>query len=354
MKIKTGALLAATLAMACVLLIFPAQAAAGAKNGIDYSLKILIPSLYPFMVLSVFVVKSGLSRKMGRAFESFTSRVLKLPGSAAATILMSLVGGYPAGARSVAALYSDGAITEEQAARMLCFCVNAGPSFVITAVGAGMLKSAKAGAILFASQALAFLTLALICGTAGKKEKAVSPPKRGPDAPEASRALIASAEDACYATLDMCCFVILFAALMNLLRMAVKSGVLSAILSGILEVTGGCSDIAALGAPLWVYSFAIGWGGICVHLQILSSVTNIRVGFARFLFFRFLQGAVSAVFTVLLISLFPMSVETFSSTEASLSAGISGSAPASAALIALCAVFLLSLPHERLEIGSME
>lgn len=354
MKIKTGAILAATLAAACVLLVFPAQAAAGAKNGIGYSVNILIPSLYPFMVLSVFVVKSGLARKMGRVFEGFTGKVLKLPGSAAATILMSVIGGYPAGARSVAALYGDGAVTEEQAARMLCFCVNAGPSFVITAVGTGLLRNAKAGAVLFASQVAAFLTLALICGAAGGKEKAVPVPKQSAESHSVPRALIASAEDACYATLDMCCFVILFAAFMNLLRTAVKDGVWSAALSGVLEVTGGCSDISALGAPLWVYSLAIGWGGVCVHLQILSSVTNIRVGYARFLFFRLLQGVVSAAFTGVLTFLFPSSVETFSNTAAPLSAGFAGSVPASAALIALCAVFLLSLPHERLEIGETE
>lgn len=353
-KSKTGVLLAATLAAACALLIFPAQAAAGAKKGIGYSINILIPSLYPFMVLSVFVVKSGLARKMGRVFEGFTGKVLKLPGSAAATILMSVVGGYPAGARSVAALYSDGAVTREQAARMLCFCVNAGPSFVITAVGAGLLKSPGAGAVLFASQVLAFFVLSLFCGAAGKKEKPQTAPRRSQNYGGTAGALIASAEDACYATLDMCCFVILFAALMSLLRMAVKSGVLSAALSGILEVTGGCSDIAALGAPLWVYSLVIGWGGVCVHLQILSSVTDIRVGYARFLLFRLLQGAVSAAFTVLLVRLFPSAVETFSNTAAPLSAGFAGSVPAAAALIALCAVFLLSLPHEKLEIREAE
>ena len=50
MRIKQGLLLTATFLVACALLIFPAEAAAGAKNGIGYCLQILIPSLYPFMV----------------------------------------------------------------------------------------------------------------------------------------------------------------------------------------------------------------------------------------------------------------------------------------------------------------
>ncbi|QNK41638.1 hypothetical protein [Caproicibacter fermentans] len=83
MRIKTGALLLAALTAACALLIFPVQAAQGAKNGIGYCLEVLVPSLYPFMVLSVFIVKSGLSRKISGIFEGPTQKLFRLPGSAA-------------------------------------------------------------------------------------------------------------------------------------------------------------------------------------------------------------------------------------------------------------------------------
>lgn len=161
---KSGALLAAVLAAACALLIFPAQAAHGAENGLRYSLSILIPSLYPFMVLSVFVVKSGLSERLGRVLEKPTQALFRLPGNAVASVIMSIIGGYPAGARSAAALYESGAITQEQVERMMCFCVNAGPSFVITAVGIGFLKSAQAGNILFVSQLVSFFAMGILSG----------------------------------------------------------------------------------------------------------------------------------------------------------------------------------------------
>ena len=54
------------LCAAAALLFYPTQAAAGAKRGIGYCVDILIPSLFPFMALSVFVVKSGLAASMGR------------------------------------------------------------------------------------------------------------------------------------------------------------------------------------------------------------------------------------------------------------------------------------------------
>ena len=349
MKIKQILLLAATFSAACLLLIFPSAAAAGAKNGIGYCLQILVPSLYPFMVLSVFVVKCGLSEKIGRLFEAPAHAVLKLPGSTAVTILMSMIGGYPTGARSVAALYENGSISESQAARMLCFCVNSGPAFVISAVGAGFLKSQQAGVILFASQILASFLLGLISGITAKDEPArKSVHKLKPL--KTANALIASASDAAHAMISMCCFVVLFAALLNLLRLWVTSPRSAAVLSGLLEVTGGCSDFAKLGMPLWTVSFIIGWGGICVHFQVLSSVEKIQVGLPRFLLFRLLHGTFAALITAGLVRAFPLSEEVFSNTAAPLAANFSGSIPAATALIALCAAFVFCLPHEKLEI----
>ena len=92
------------LCAAAALLFYPTQAAAGAKRGIGYCVDILIPSLFPFMALSVFVVKSGLAASMGRLTAGPCRILFGLPGSAAAAIVMSMVGGYPVGARAVAAL----------------------------------------------------------------------------------------------------------------------------------------------------------------------------------------------------------------------------------------------------------
>ena len=348
MKLKTSLLAAGTLAAAAALLFFPAQSAAGAGKGVAYSLEILIPSLYPFMVLSVFVVKSGLSEKIGGALEGLTQKLFRLPGSTAASVLMSVIGGFPAGARSVETLYEQKLIDDRQAERMLFFGVNAGPSFIITAVGIGFLKSAQAGALLFCTQLIVFFLLGLISGAMGKKSTSPTSAKKSIGI-GAAQAFIASAADGAASTLNMCCFVILFATLLNLLRVFVKDPLLSLLLSAFLEVTGGCSDLAKQGAPLWAVAFAIGWGGICVHFQVFAFTEKIQYSKVRFLFFRLLQGVLSAGVAFVLTTLFPQSVETAGGMPGAVSAGFSGSAPASAALLLLCFTLLFSLPRERVE-----
>lgn len=326
------------LCAAIALLLYPTQASAGAKRGIGYCVDILIPSLFPFMALSVFVVKSGLASSLGRIAAGPCRILFGLPGSAAAAIVMSMVGGYPVGARAVAALCQEGEITPQEAARMLCFCVNSGPAFVLSVVGAGLLRSAQAGVLLLISQLSASLLLGILCsiGVTRRRPQKTSA-KKGVDA---AQALICSASDAARSMLSMCCFVILFAVLLDLLRVFVSSPTASTMLSVLLEVTGGCSDASRLGLPLWLLSFAIGWGGICVHFQILSSVSNIPIGMPRFMLFRLLHGILAGAITFGLCMLFPETAPVFGNTTVPLHGVLAGSVPAAAAIVGLCVLLL--------------
>lgn len=352
-----GLLLAVT-AAACGLLIYPSAASDGGLRGIGYCLDILIPSLFPFMVLATFLVKSGLSDKIGRVIEPVTRFLFRLPGCAGATILMSMIGGYPVGARGIAALYDNGSITENEAKRMLCFCVNAGPAFVISVVGSAMLGSTEAGVVLFCAQISASLIMGIFCGWTAKKEE--KPAKRPYARAANGSALISSASDASRGMASMCTFVILFAVLLSLLRTCgfaqAFCGILlrlgfappasASLLSVLLEVTGGCYDAVSLGASCALVSFAIGWGGICVHFQVLASVTKIRISRLRFTLFRLLHGFIASIIAGIFMPAMPLTAEVFSNIAAPLRPAFSASAPAAGALMVLCAAFLLSVPNE--------
>ena len=77
----------------------------GALQGLLYCGNILIPSLFPFMVLSSFAVKSGLSEFAGRILAPLTKKIFHTDGCAGAIILLGLVGGFPIGAKRVVTLY---------------------------------------------------------------------------------------------------------------------------------------------------------------------------------------------------------------------------------------------------------
>ena len=59
----------------------------------------------------------------------------------------------------ISQLYENNSLSASQAKRMVWFCINSGPAFVVGAVGTTMLSSKKCGILLFASQTLAALII---------------------------------------------------------------------------------------------------------------------------------------------------------------------------------------------------
>lgn len=146
------------------LLLYPAQILDNVTASVLYCLTSLVPSLFPFMVLASFGVRSGAGEVLGRLLSPVTRYVFRLPRICGATLLLSFFGGYPAGARGVSLLLEEGKITREQAGRMMTFCVAPGAAFVVTFLGCGVLGSLQIGWLLFLSVTLAGLLLGCITG----------------------------------------------------------------------------------------------------------------------------------------------------------------------------------------------
>lgn len=355
--IKTT-LVSVCVATLCIfIIIFPNYSSDGVRIGLSFCSNTLIPSLFPFMVLSAFIVKSGLANKLGTILEPITKCLFNLPGCTGATILISLIGGYPSGARGVKSLVEKRLITEKQAEQLLCFTVGAGPAFVITVVGNGLMKNNQSGIILFLSQIIA----AIISGIISKRlsnNQTISQtlPTQSKKLNSLSSALVDSCLDSTEGMINMCAFVVLFSSILSiakqsgiseaftqlLLNIGVSSSCANSIMSIILEVTNGCSDAARYGASPELIAFGLGWAGACVHFQICSSLTNIRFSKVKFTLFRFIHGALAAIVSHIIFLFFPQTSTVFLSNSRPISSGTSCSPIGCIALLILCSSFLIS------------
>ena len=91
----------------------------------------------------------------------------------------------------------------------------------------------------------------------------------------------------------------------------IPSSFISPILIGLLEITNGISQIAsihikAISINIIITSFILGLGGVSVLLQIFSITSNTDLSIKPYIIGKFLQGAISAFYTYLLITFFPI------------------------------------------------
>lgn len=345
---------------AVFLLLQPLLAAQGVREGLTLCTETVIPSLFPFLVLAAFFTRSGLCAAFGRAAAPLM-RLFRLPGVAAGAVLMSLLGGFPVGLRMTADLLEAGQLSREQAKRMSLFCVNAGPAFLVGAVGGIMLGSRKAGWFLFACLSVAALLLGMIAGRLPQKDEGIQSTKsfhRLPAAktargipgtvpqtetfPPAGEALVTAVADASGAMAAICAWIILFACFCNALA---NSGIpprLQGLLQAFLEVSQG-SRLLSAGANLPLLAAALGWCGLCVQCQLLPCLRRIGQKLPRFMCFRLLHALLAAGLCKAALLLFPQELPVFSNGVTAQPSLFSLSAPAAAAMLLMAALLILDI-----------
>ena len=110
-----------------VLIFDRGLAVKGAQEGVDLCIRTVIPSLFPFILLSMLLTRetSGTSRWLLPI-----SELLGIPQSVQSLLIPAFLGGYPVGAKCIHDLYRNGQLQKQQAERLLSFCSNAGPAFL--------------------------------------------------------------------------------------------------------------------------------------------------------------------------------------------------------------------------------
>ena len=343
-KISGFAVPVVAVGTACMLVACPECCVRGAVSGLVTCASVVIPSLFPFLIISNFVALSPSCVGAMRVFSPAMRHIFRLPACAAPAVVFGFFGGYPVGCSVAAQLYQRGSIDAEQAQRITCFCVNAGPAFVITAVGTVMLGNIRAGVILFISVLVSGVLLGFALGlTAPKPQKQT---EKEFSSITNSQALVESVENGAAAMMKICAWTVVFSCVSGMLsHWNFGADVLMA-LNCILEVTAGCTS-ASQGANLCTLAATIGWGGLCVGLQVLGNVKSVGTRPLVFFTFRAVNAGLSAVICGVITRLFPLEATVFSNVAAVSARQFSYSLPATAALICLCTVFIIDLDRNR-------
>ena len=329
-------------AVVTALVLRPQAASQGAKEALELCFSTVVPSLFPFMTVSAYILNSDVASLLGKRSEKLCRFLFDLPKEAGMIFVMSLVGGFPVGARLIADSVQKGRLTENQAKRMLLFCVNPGPAFVISIVGIAMLGSRRAGVILFASVCFS----SLITGIISRFFKDGNEIRHYSTHFDTKSPLILSVKESINAILGVCGWIVIFSALSGVVNSFFFDEMMKQFFNMAAEVTVGCG-ISAKSFPLPVTALVLGWSGVCVHLQLMTYISACRLKYRHFAVARIFNGVVSMAVSFVLFRIFPCETSVFSNAGEILPQTVSVSVPATAGLLFLFALIILDLAPKR-------
>lgn len=264
----------------------------------------VLPALFPFFFLTKILTQLGLVEKLAMLFEPFTKKVFNAPGIASYVFLMSVISGYPVGAKLTSELYENQAITRTQAVRMCSFCSTSGPLFIIGTVGIEAFGHKGMGVVMLIAHILGAVVNGIVFRFYKRKENETInyTPTKAP----IGNILSNTIHDSVMSILIVGGYIALFFMIIDVLTnfhiLTIIANLFSAILgvlglptqfstgitSGIIEVTRGCLELAQNCTDYKIATILatglISWGGISIHFQAITFLKKceIKTGFYMF------------------------------------------------------------------------
>lgn len=252
----------------------------------------VIPALFPFMAVAGMLVRLGFGQWLAPYMAGLTAPLFRLPGCAGSALLLGLVGGYPIGARTAAELYTSGALTRQEAERLLTFCNNSNPVFLVSVLGSGVFGSVRTGLWLWLIHVCSALLTGLLFRGLGQGRREIPPPVSF-QSPSLSEAIVSAVKDAAGGMLSVCAFVTLFYVLVSPLS---RSGTAMAGLAvGITELFSLTPLLTCDRPGFLLAAGCAGWGGLSVLCQTAAVLDGTDLSLRPCFLGKLVQGLLSVL-----------------------------------------------------------
>lgn len=341
------------------LVIFSKSNLTATKNGLTLWATCVVPSLFPFFVITNLLSHTKVVSFTGKLLDKFMRPLFNIPGIGGFAFVMGLISGYPVGAKIVSDFRFNGLITKDEGERMLAFTNNSGPLFIISSVGISLFGDTTTGLLLLCTHVLACITVGIVLGKFSKKsdeefriykkyrlsknlstsqstnyiEKKSNKPFSNANSQNVTlknlgEVLGNSINNSISTILMIGGFVVIFSVIISILNQTHALDFLSKffnpilaflgfdltfakpLLSGILELTNGVNlisgiHIKAISQNVVLCAFLLGFGGFSVLLQVFSIVAKTDLSMKKYFIGKFMQGIFAAIYTFLALKFIP-------------------------------------------------
>lgn len=253
----------------------------------------IIPSLFPFMVISSLIVSSGAADILGRIIP--ISRIFKLPHCASTPIMIGALCGFPLGAVSSVELYKNGYISKVQTEVLISISNITGPSFIVFVIGKSIWNNIRFGIFLYLFQLISAISAALIVNriiypVTASDQSVQFTVKSTPFLESLSDAI----RNASLSSLTVCGFITFFAVIIGssseMLSFIPQS--ITSFISAILEFSEASRNSVLLPSVTGAFmcGFAIGWSGVSVLCQTAYFTAPHGLSLKRYITVKILEG----------------------------------------------------------------
>lgn len=298
-------------------------------NGLVTWFSIVVPSLFPFFIVSEILINIGFVNFIGRSLEILMRPLFNVPGAGAFSFSMSVISGYPMGAKIVSNLREKKLMSKIEAERAICFSSTSGPLFMLGAVSIGIFNNPSIAPLILYPHYLGAITIGIILRFFKRKKDFPTKTKKykidilNSLKTELSNdysigSVLSNSVKKSISTITLIGGFIIFYSVLteilfasnsfnqlinfinNIIPIKINIELLQGFITGLLEVTTGCAKIATINIDLiykiLIVNFLIGWSGFSIHSQALTFISKTDIDSKIYLFFKFIHGILASFY----------------------------------------------------------
>lgn len=267
-----------------VMLLFPKAVFVGASSGLLLWYQIVLPTLFPFLLISNLLLNTGSIQIMSDAFGKMVSVIFSVSSNAAFVVIVGFLCGYPMGAKMAADMVEQGYISQKEGEYLLSFCNNSSPGFILNYI---ILKNLKQQELLFPTVIILTIAPIIVSLFTRKRyshdDKQIKLPmkKKKWTFQELDYAII----DSFQILIKVGGYIILFSVVIVLLKQVVSENTYINCLLSTLEITNGVQILNTSSLQFeWKYILILAltaFGGWCsvAQTQCVVQKEGFRMGF---------------------------------------------------------------------------
>ena len=271
------------------------------KESINFSISIwkdnLFPTLFPFFIASNILIQYDFTDIIGNILARPMQTLFKLPGSSSYVLINSLFSGFPSGAKYTSLLVKEKELTIEEATRLLTFTHYSNPIFVLSFIGEFILNK-KLSSIILISHILGGIIVGIIFNFNKplKKESKIKIKKNNNTS--IGKALSTSIHDSLNTMFLLLGIITIFSLITSYISNTFNlNTTIKTIISGLLEMTQGINNVNNLNISILfktiLITLFISFGGISVHMQVLSIINDYNIKYKSFFIARIIHSIIA-------------------------------------------------------------
>lgn len=259
----------------------------------------LIPSMFPFLLISKLMIYNNLVFYLNNIFGKYIRILFNVPESSSFAIILSLITGFPTGAIYIKELLNSKLIDIEDANKLIMYTSYSSPIFVISVIGETLLNNKSLGLYIYIIHVITGLFIGLILrGRKGNINKSIF--IKNNELKTLSDAIKESFET----LINILGILLFFLLIISIINIILPNNTIAIILKSILEITTGVINISRCNINIKlkasIIGFIISFNSLSIHYQIKSIIEDTNIKYSNYLYARIVHSILCFILIYLL------------------------------------------------------